>query len=493
MASKGCSNTATPAVDVEKHPLTVGGMNRFYLLSAPAAAAASPPRPLVVDFHGLAEGAGIAAVMGQYGALAHQDGFVAAFPNGTDGFTTWDVNTDAGTNPDLAFIDALLSDIESTRCIDLARVYATGLSYGAILTTYLMCQRADAFAAFAPVAGIQKVGQPCPSTRRAPVITFHGTADPILFFNGGVGDLASIFAGSTTPTTVPPATLSGAGTPAHVAEWAKRNGCGTTPTDTKVTESVIHRVYDCPTNADVEFYIVQGGGHSWPGSAFSAVDRQDRRSDDDGHRRHEVELGVLPAVQPAEVPDRRGVSERSAQTRSRASLASSGIDSRGSRSSSTVGPTLSASGARASRSKPYSSADVAGQDAAHLVLGGVGEPLTEVLAGERRGPLLVGVVRAPHELVETDRVQRRGVVGPGLTDAHPAVALEVLGGRAGQDVLLGVAHLAHPARVTDLGQHPVVVVEHRGQPRPAHLGHDELEVGMPFEDPGQDHLGERAL
>lgn len=32
---------------------------------------------------------------------------------------------------------------------------------------------------------------------------------------------------------------------------------------------MIHRVYRCPTGVAVEFYIVLGGGHSWPGSEFS--------------------------------------------------------------------------------------------------------------------------------------------------------------------------------------------------------------------------------
>nr|AIA92428.1 CAZy families CE1 protein [uncultured Frankia sp.] len=39
--------------------------------------------------------------------------------------------------------------------------------------------------------------------------------------------------------------------------------------DEKVSDEVIHRVYDCPAASPVEFYIVVGGGHSWPGSSFS--------------------------------------------------------------------------------------------------------------------------------------------------------------------------------------------------------------------------------
>jgi hypothetical protein len=63
--------------------------------------------------------------------------------------------------------------------------------------------------------------------------------------------------------------LNGPGTPAYVAGWAGRNGCDPTPTDSQISEEVIHRVYDCPAGADVEFYIVLGGGHTWPGSEFS--------------------------------------------------------------------------------------------------------------------------------------------------------------------------------------------------------------------------------
>jgi len=29
--------------------------------------------------------------------------------------------------------------------------------------------------------------------------------------------------------------------------------------------------YDCPSNGDVELYRIEGGGHAWPGSQFSAA------------------------------------------------------------------------------------------------------------------------------------------------------------------------------------------------------------------------------
>jgi polyhydroxybutyrate depolymerase len=99
----------------------------------------------------------------------------------------------------------------------------------------------------------------------------HGTADPILFFNGGVGPIGgTTTTGGATTTTAPP-DLDGPGYPANAAAWAADNGCAPDPVDTPITDEVLHRVYDCPRGADVEFFIVLGGGHAWPGSAFSAA------------------------------------------------------------------------------------------------------------------------------------------------------------------------------------------------------------------------------
>ena len=76
--------------------------------------------------------------------------------------------------------------MEAHQCVDESRIYATGLSDGALFTSLLACTMANRFAAFAPVAGVV-VNKPCDPGRRVPIIAFHGTADPILYFNGGVG------------------------------------------------------------------------------------------------------------------------------------------------------------------------------------------------------------------------------------------------------------------------------------------------------------------
>lgn len=274
--SAGCeSTTATATVEAE-HTIDVAGEQRRYLLTVPSAHAAGSPAPLVLDFHGLSEGADIHARMSEYSTFAEEVGIVVVFPHGTGTPVMWNPNP-VLPNKDLDYTDALLDEVADTLCIDESRIYATGLSNGAMFSSLLACERSEVFAAVAPVAGVTDI-RGCNPGRAVPLLSFHGTDDPILQFNGGV-DLSMVptlggddtTAEPTTTTTRPPVELDGPGYPAHLAAFAARNGCDPAPTDTDVSDTVVHRVYSCPEGADVEFFIIRGGGHTWPGSVFSAT------------------------------------------------------------------------------------------------------------------------------------------------------------------------------------------------------------------------------
>jgi polyhydroxybutyrate depolymerase len=267
-ASPGCRTAATPAATDQPGTIVVGGVPRRYLLTTPAAH--RDPEPLVVDFHGYGEGDHTQSLTSQFGALGQHDGFLVVFPSGTGNPVAWDTSTQPG-NRDIAFVRALLSDLEATQCIDESRVYATGLSQGAFMTSTVACVLSGQFAAVAPVAGVQRPSH-CPITRAVPILAFHGTADPILHFNGGIGRkvLANDLRVRPRPLPKLPAPrLNGPGYPAHVKQWAALDGCRTSATDTRVSPHVIRRVYPCPRGVAVQFDIILGGGHTWPGSAFS--------------------------------------------------------------------------------------------------------------------------------------------------------------------------------------------------------------------------------
>jgi polyhydroxybutyrate depolymerase len=271
--SAGCDAGATDEANLAEATLPVAGTERRWLLSAPAWAEGDDPLPLVLDFHGLAEGADVHAGMTQLGPLGVDEGFVTVFPHATGSPVLWDVDPVVANNTDLAFVNAVLDQVEQERCIDTARVYATGLSNGAMMTSVVACALSDRIAAIAPVSGIG-LPEGCEPSHPMPVLTFHGTADPILLFNGGV-DLSALGGAlgggddSGPTTTRPPADLDGPGYPDTVRRWAALDGCDDTFEDEQVSDTVIRRDFDCPDDAPVEFVIVEGGGHSWPSSEFS--------------------------------------------------------------------------------------------------------------------------------------------------------------------------------------------------------------------------------
>ena len=263
--SKGCGTIDAKAVSLEKQ--TIG--DRYYLLTVPASADGTTPQPLVLDFHGLLEGAELHATDSKLDPYAKSHDFVLATPNGTGTPVHWEVAADRKANPDLVFVDALLDKVEAEQCIDTSRIYSTGLSNGAFLSSTLACAMSDRIAAIAPVAGLTRTPD-CKPTRPVPVLTFHGTGDPILLFNGGVGKrLGALLAGKQDDTPLPKADLDGAGYPKAAKEWAVANGCKPTFTDKAITKTVTRRTFDCPAKGAVVFDIVAGGGHTWPGTQFS--------------------------------------------------------------------------------------------------------------------------------------------------------------------------------------------------------------------------------
>ncbi|QXC63353.1 hypothetical protein KSP35_11505 [Aquihabitans sp. G128] len=262
--SSGCDTADGAKLSLAKQPI---GDGRFYLISTPGGDG-DTPRPLVLDLHGLLEGAQIHSQMSGFGPYSQEHGFVAVFPHGSGKPVKWDVGLDRKANPDLVYLDAVLDEVEARHCIDTSRVYATGLSYGAIMSSTLACVMGDRIAAIAPVAGLT-VPEGCKPSRPIPVLTFHGTADPILLFNGGVANLSGLLGGSDEKTEPPKADLNGKGYPAAAAAWAKLDGCTGEPTDQDLTASVIQRTWECPADSPVEFDIEVGAGHSWPGSEFS--------------------------------------------------------------------------------------------------------------------------------------------------------------------------------------------------------------------------------
>jgi polyhydroxybutyrate depolymerase len=268
--SSGCTGSTTIAAGETTAPFSAAGVDGTVIRHVPPAHDGKTPVPLVLDLHGYQSPASIEALLSALGPFGDQHGFVTLTPETVAPVPQWDTSLGSA---DLKWLSALLDDAEKTLCVDTARVFTTGLSNGAMMTSSVACAMSDRIAAVAPVAGIQ-LADGCAATRPVPVITFHGTADGFVAYDGGLGkdalNLPAPDGSGKKLSDLGVTTGGGPSVPDLVAGWAKRNGCAdTAPTTQNLAPDVDVISFDCAADADVELVRVTGGGHTWPGSAFA--------------------------------------------------------------------------------------------------------------------------------------------------------------------------------------------------------------------------------
>ncbi len=256
--------TALPAGD---HAITFrsGLDTRAYILHVPAKLAPTPA--LVLNFHG---GGGNAPGQQKYSrmdSLADREGFVVAYPEGTGPFEgklqTWNAGGCCGSAvrdnvDDVGFVRRLLDDIARRQPYDATRVYATGLSNGAMMAYRLAAELSDRIAAIAAVAGAVAV-EHYPTARAVPVMHIHSTDDPRAPFSGGLGP----------PFPMTNTRVNHMSVDVALADWAKANGCGT-PMEQRETKknaqghtATLFAYPGC--RAEVLLWKLSGAGHVWPG------------------------------------------------------------------------------------------------------------------------------------------------------------------------------------------------------------------------------------
>jgi polyhydroxybutyrate depolymerase len=243
----------------------IGGQVRTFTVHVPDRPAPQGGFPVVLVFHGGGgTGANIRRLTG-FDALADERGFIAVYPDGTD--KHWNDGRRTIRNPqdDVGFIAALLDQLAAANPIDRGRIFATGLSNGALFAERLGCDLSDRIAAIAPVAGTMPadLAPRCRSGRPVAVVQIDGTADPIMPFGGGaVADFGGRGEGGVV--------LSVAAT---AVAWARRNGCTSPGADEPLPPAapldptrITRQSYaSCPVAGPVTVLTVKGGGHAWPG------------------------------------------------------------------------------------------------------------------------------------------------------------------------------------------------------------------------------------
>ena len=114
------------------------------------------------------------------------------------------------------------------------------------MTSQLACDDSGLFAAVAPVSGLRRA-KPCPTTRAVPVISFHGSADPVDPF-GGNGESYWTYSVTTA-----------------AKDWSTQDRCTSVAHSTPVNGVKLTTYATCANGARVELYEIIGEGHEWPG------------------------------------------------------------------------------------------------------------------------------------------------------------------------------------------------------------------------------------
>jgi len=238
--------------------IEVGGVSRTFHLYRPPGLGGDAP--LVVMMHG-GFGSGAQAERSyHWDSEADAGHFLVAYPDGM--MRAWNAGSCCGqphndNTDDVAFITAMVSAIEHAMPIDRARIYATGMSNGAMMALRLGCQT-DTFAAIAPVAGTLMTD--CSRPHPTSVLQIHGTADERVPYNGGPGKAFSANG---------KARVDGPSVESVNATWRAIDACA--PPNSTTAGEVTTQTAECPDGRTVELITVKDAGHQWPGGEPSPI------------------------------------------------------------------------------------------------------------------------------------------------------------------------------------------------------------------------------
>lgn len=271
LAAAALSHAEPPAGDYTFN-VTHGGRERSYILHVPKDALTNP-WPVVINFHGSGSSAAGQQAYSRLDAVADREGFLVVYPNGTGGIAdrllTWNAGACCGYAvrhrvDDVGFVRALIDDLETRAQIDRARIYATGLSNGAMMAYRLAVEAPDLVAAIAPVAGA--IALQAEPKRAIPILHIHSVDDTRALYHGGLGPPYPFTSIRVQHPSVEPLLL----------RWAEYNGCAPQPS----VEAPIHgqgsasshtatRVAygACRDGVEVVLWRLTGAGHVWPGAS----------------------------------------------------------------------------------------------------------------------------------------------------------------------------------------------------------------------------------
>jgi polyhydroxybutyrate depolymerase len=244
--------------------IRVDERKRTYILHVPPNYDGNAAMPLVVALHGrLGTGSGEEKLT-HLNKVSDEYGFIVVYPDGLErSWADGRGGTPADKNgvDDVKFVSALIDKVESEYQVDTARVYATGMSNGGFMSGRLACELSDRVAAVAIVAASlsESVAARCHPAKPVSVMIIQATEDPLVPLAGGA--LGRNGGGGMVLSH-----------DAAVRKFAEVNLCATEPEKKHITDRAgdgtsldVVSYGSCAGGSEVQGYVVNNGGHTWPG------------------------------------------------------------------------------------------------------------------------------------------------------------------------------------------------------------------------------------
>ena len=248
------------------------GLERTYHIHIPIPASydKANPIPLLIVLHGGGgTGEGMVKLTQEgFNRLSYKEGFIVVYPDGiekhwNDGRENMSYRAYREKIDDVGFISALIDHLAKEYNIDIKRVYVTGISNGAIMSFRLGCELSEKIAAIALVAGSmpENMHSQCSPSTSLSVLIISNTSDPLVPWGGGEIRLGLRRFGKVLSV------------PETVKFWSTHNQCSSPPNifwepdrDPKDGTRVRKELYNqCREGTQVVLYVIEGGGHTWPG------------------------------------------------------------------------------------------------------------------------------------------------------------------------------------------------------------------------------------
>lgn len=270
-ARRDAAAPSAPAAEgLQSESLAFQGTDRSYLVHVPPGASGSTGLPALIVLHGGQGGGEKVAASSGMAAAADAAGFVALFPNAAGSQWNDGRATTASGVDDVGYIQAVAADAALRFGVDPNRVFVAGISNGGLMAQRLACEASGSFQGFGVVAANlpADLRASCRPAVARPMVFFNGTSDPIMPFAGGeIRSGRRAGAGGLVESRAQ-----------TEAFWSGVNGCfggaQTTPladsTDDGTTVS-LDQPQGCA--APLEFFTIEGGGHTWPGSPTAQSSR----------------------------------------------------------------------------------------------------------------------------------------------------------------------------------------------------------------------------